>query len=157
MQGHIHKRIRKDKNGKERTLWYVVVDVGIDASGRRRQKWHGSYRTRREAEVARAKLVDDLHSGSYVTPGHTTLGEWVNDSWLPMTATRVKPTTLHSYQRNLEIHVLPTLGNKLLQQLTPTMLNTLYGALASTQGSARGGLSAKTINYIHTIVHKALD
>ena len=156
MQGHIHKRVRKDKNGKERTLWYVVVDVGIDGSGRRRQKWHGSYRTRKEAEVARAKLVDDLHSGSYVTPGHTTLGEWVNDSWLPMTATRVKPTTLHSYQRNLEIHVLPTLGNKLLQQLTPTMLTTLYGALASTQGSARGGLSAKTISYIHTIVHKAL-
>jgi integrase len=156
MQGHIHKRIRNDKNGKEHTLWYVVVDVGIDRDGRRRQKWHGGYRTRREAEVARAKLVDDLHSGSYVTPGHTTLGEWVNDSWLPMTATRVKPTTLHSYRRNLEIHVLPTLGSKLLQQLTPTMLNTLYAALASTQGSERGGLSPKTISYIHTIVHKAL-
>ncbi len=102
MQGHIHKRVRKDMSGKDRTLWYVVVDVGIDGNGRRRQKRHGSFRTRKEAEVARAKLVDDLHSGSYVTPGRTTLCEWVNESWLPMTATRVKPTTFHSYRRNLE-------------------------------------------------------
>ena len=155
MQGHIHKRVRTDKNGKERTLWYVVVDVGIPQDGRRRQKWHGSFRTRREAEVARAKLVDDLHSGSYVTPGRTTLSEWVIESWLPMTATRVKPTTLHSYRRNLEIHVLPVLGSKQLQQLTPTMLNALYANLTS-HGARPNGLSAKTISYIHTIIHKAL-
>jgi integrase len=155
MRGHIHKRVRADRAGKDRTLWYVVVDIGIDQNGRRRQKWHGSFRTRREAEVARAKLVDDLHTGGYVTPGRTTLAEWVIESWLPMTATRVKPTTLHSYRRNLEIHVLPVLGTKPLQHLTPTMLNALYATLAST-GSASGGLSAKTISYIHTIVHKAL-
>jgi integrase len=153
MQGHIHKRVRADKNGKEHTLWYVVVEVGVDPGGRRRQKWHGSFRTRREAEVARAKLVDDLHSGSYVTPGRTTLSEWVTDNWLPMTATRVKPSTLHSYRRNLEIHVLPSLGSKQLQQVTPTMLTTLYAKLAS---NGREGLSAKTISYIHTIVHKVL-
>ena len=28
MQGHIHKRVTQDKNGKETTRWYVVVDVG---------------------------------------------------------------------------------------------------------------------------------
>jgi hypothetical protein len=49
MQGHIHKRVRTDKNGKVRTLWYVIVDIGIDQEGRRQQKWHGSFRTRREA------------------------------------------------------------------------------------------------------------
>lgn len=36
------------------------------------------------------------------------------------------------------------------------MLNTLYAALASKERSERGGLSAKTISYIHTIIHKAL-
>ncbi len=102
------------------------------------------------------QLVDDRHSGSHVTPARTTLAECVNESWLPMTATRVKPTTLHSYRRNLEIHVLPTLGSNLLKQLTPTMLNTLYAVLALTQDSERTGLSAKAISYISTIVHKAL-
>jgi integrase len=155
MQGHIHKRVRTDSKGKDRTLWYVVIDLGVDETGRRRQKWHGSFRTRKEAEVARAKLVDNVHSGTYIAPDRTTLSEWVTDSWLSMTATRVKPSTLFSYRRNLEIHVLPTLGAKTLQQITPTMLNTLYAQLASDDGS-RYALSAKTISYIHTTIHKVL-
>ena len=32
MQGHIHKRVRTDSKGKERTLWYVVVDTGVNES-----------------------------------------------------------------------------------------------------------------------------
>lgn len=119
VQGHIHKRVRTDKSGKERTSWYVVVDLGVDYGGRRRQKWHGSFRTRREAEVARAKLVDELHSGTYVSPARTTLSEWTIDSWLPTIATRIKPSTLHSYRRNLEIHVLPVLGAKPLRRSHP--------------------------------------
>ena len=91
MQGHIHKRVRTDRHGKETVRWYVVVDLGFDHEGRRRQKWHGGFRTRREAEAARAKLVTDVNTGSYVVPGRTTLGEWIRDSWLPMTEPRVKP------------------------------------------------------------------
>jgi len=155
MQGHIHKRIRKDRVGKDHALWYVIVDLGVDQGGRRRQKWHGGFRTRREAEVVRAKLVDELHSGSYISPSRSTLSEWTIDSWLPTMATRIKPSTLHSYRRNLEIHVLPALGGKPLQQITPVMLNTLYANLASAT-SERDALSAKTIRYIHTIIHKAL-
>ncbi len=83
MQGHIHKRVHTAKDGKQTTRWYVVVNVGADQAGRRRQKWHGGFRTRKEAEIARAKLVDDLHTGSYVMPDRLTFGEWVRDSWLP--------------------------------------------------------------------------
>ena len=75
MQGHIHKRVHTAKNGKQTTRWYVVVDVGTDADGRRRQKWHGGFRTRKEAEIARAKLVDDLHTGSYVIPDRLTFAD----------------------------------------------------------------------------------
>lgn len=60
MRGHIHKRVRRNAAGKETVRWYVVVDVGIDAAGKRKQKWHGGFDTRREAEVQRAKIVNDL-------------------------------------------------------------------------------------------------
>jgi Arm DNA-binding domain len=43
MQGHIHKRVHTAKNGQQTTRWYVVVDVGTDVAGRRRQKWHGGF------------------------------------------------------------------------------------------------------------------
>ena len=156
MQGHIHKRVRTDRHGKETARWYVVLDLGFGDDGRRRQKWHGGFRTRREAEAARAKLVTEVNSGAYVVPGRTTLAEWVRDSWLLMTEPRVKATTFHSYKRNLELHVLPVLGQKRLQQLTPPMLTALYGRLAQ-DADGRKGLSAKTISYIHSTLHKVLS
>lgn len=155
MRGHIHKRVRKNRSGKETTLWYVVVDVGPDADGRRRQKWHGGFATRREAEVARAQIVNALYTGSYVAPDRMTLDQWVRESWLPMIESRIKPSTFDSYRQNMEVHVLPELGARALQQLTAPMLNALYGRLMA-RGGDRGPLSAKTVNYIHTIVHKAL-
>jgi integrase len=156
MQGHIHKRVRTDRHGKETTRWYVVLDLGFDEDGRRRQKWHGGFRTRREAEAARAQLVNDVNNGAYVIPGRTTLSEWIRDSWLRMTEPRVKPTTFHSYRQNLELHVIPVLGQKRLQQLTPPMLTGLYGRLAQASEERRG-LSAKTISYIHSTLHKVLS
>ncbi|MDZ4825332.1 MAG: Arm DNA-binding domain-containing protein [Actinomycetota bacterium] len=59
------------------------MDSGRDEQGRRQQKWHGSYRTRKDAEVAKAKFVSDVHNGTYVAPTTRTFAEWVRDSWLP--------------------------------------------------------------------------
>jgi integrase len=103
----------------------------------------------------KSELVTDLNTGSYVLPGRMTLGEWIRHSWLPMTEQRVKPSTFYSYKRNLELHVVPALGGKLLQQLTPPLLNGLYASLA-TGSESRKPLSAKTISYIHATVHKVL-
>lgn len=157
MRGHIHKRVRTNRGGKTTTLWYVVVDIGRDAEERRRQKWHGGFATRREAEVARAKLVNDLHTGSYVTPDRLTFSEWVRESWLPTIESQVKPSTFDSYQRNMKLHVLPAIGARSLQQLTAPMLNGLYGQLMARSGCHGRPLSAKTVRYIHTIVHKSLS
>lgn len=155
MRGHIHKRVRTSAAGKQTVRWYVVVDVGLNADGKRKQKWHGGFATRREAEVERAKLVNGLHSGSYVAPDRLTLAQWVNESWLPMIRTRIKPSTYDSYRSNTETHVLPAIGRRGLQQLTAPMLNTLYADLLSN-GGERGPLAPKTVRYIHTTIHKAL-
>ena len=155
MRGHIHKRVRINAAGKETTRWYVVVDTGIDPDGKRRQKWHGGFSTRRAAEVERARIVNDLHTGGYVAPDRLTLVAWVRESWMPMTKTRVKPSTYDSYRSNMETHVLPALGSRALQQLTAPMLNALYADLLA-RGNGRGPLAPKTVRYIHTIIHKAL-
>ena len=155
MRGHIHKRVRTNAAGKQTTRWYVVVDTGVDQDGRRKQKWHGGFGTRREAEVERAKIVNDLHTGGYVAADRLTLSGWVRESWLPMTRTRVKPSTYDSYRSNMETHVLPALGGRPLQQLTAPMLNALYADLLA-RGNGRGPLAPKTVRYVHTIIHKAL-
>lgn len=158
MQGHIRKRVHTTTSGRQTVRWYVVVDVPRGADAARRQKWHGGFGTRREAEAARAKIVHDLYQGLYVEPAAMCLAEWVEEHWLPGIRTRVKPSTFDSYRRNLQIHVLPRLGSLPLQQLTPSTLNRLYGDLM-TDGHRKkpGGLSAKTVRYIHTIIRKALS
>ncbi len=157
MQGHIRKRTHATKGGRQTVNWYVVIELPRDENGKRRQKWHGGFRTRKDAEAERAKLVHEMNTGTYVEPSAITLAEWVGQHWLPTIQTRVKPSTFDSYRRNLELHILPHLGSKQLRQVTPTMLNRLYSELL-TRGSKKtgGGLSPKTVRYIHTIVHKAL-
>jgi len=157
MQGHIRKRVHTNKAGRQTITWYVIIDLPRDAEGKRRQKWHGGSRTRREAEAARAKIVNEFNTGTYVEPNAITLAEWVTHHWLPMVEGRNKPSTFDSYRRNLALHVLPALGSRQLRRLTPAMLNRLYAdLLADGHLTKDGGLSAKTVRYIHTIVHKSL-
>jgi len=157
MQGHLRKRVHTTKDGKQTVNWYVVVDLGRDSAGKRRQKWHGAFRTRKEAEVARAKIVGDLHAGTYSEPTRMTVSEWVTEQWLSTIKSQVKPSTYDSYRRNIELHVLPRIGGRRLHEVTPPMLNAMYGdLLESGRLHGEGGLSAKTVRYIHTILHKAL-
>ena len=46
MQGHIHKRARTPRDGKTTTLGTSSSTSAVDGNGRRRQKWHGGFRTR---------------------------------------------------------------------------------------------------------------
>lgn len=157
MQGHIHKRVRRTKAGQTTTRWYVVLDVGRNQDGRRRQKWHGGFETRKEAEAARAQLVTDLHRGNYVALSGVTLEAWVEGSWLPTMRSQVKQSTWDSSSRNMRLHIIPKLGRLKLQQVTPTGLNALYSDLLdSGRRSGEGGLSPKTVRYVHSIIHKAL-
>lgn len=157
MQGHIRKRVHRTANGGQTVKWYVVIDRPRGSDVRRRQKWHGGFRTRKEAEAARAKLIHELNSGTYVSPTAMTVDEWIRQHWLPTIRSQVKPSTFDSYRRNLDLHVLPILGSRQLRSLSSTMLNSLHADLLDGGNHHRsGGLSPKSVRYIHTIIHKAL-
>jgi len=83
------------------------------------------------------------------------LREWLSDT-LPAT---VRPATLFSYEQNLERHVMPRIGDMKLKQLTGPALNRLYGQLLAPGANLRSpkrGLSPRTVQYIHTVLHRAL-
>ncbi len=86
-----------------------------------------------------------------------TLGSYVTTEWLPAMRGRLKASTLDSYRRNLELHVLPTLGSHPLDGLSARLLNSLYGQLLEDgRRNGTGGLSATTVRYIHVIIHGVL-
>ena len=158
MQGHIHKRVRTCKNGRVSTLWYVVVDVPRHADGKRRQKWHGGYRTKRAAEAIRARLIHELSTGYYVEPSTMRFDEWLWDYWMPVVETRVKPSTVHSYSAVIRNHVAPELGGVPLANLKPQMFHNLYQRLLQSGNvTTGGGLAVTSVRNVHLIIHKALS
>jgi integrase len=158
MQGHIRKRTHKTKDGRVTVNWYVVIELHRDTDGKRRQKWYGSYRTRKEAEAARIEILHQINTGTWVEPTSTTFGEWVHETWLPLVAQRLKPSAEAHYRNYLRLHILPSLGPLQFRQITPAILNQLYTHLLTEGNRKTGGpLSAKTVTNVHAIIHKALE
>ena len=136
----------------------VVVELDRDpVTGRRRQKWHSGYRTKREAERAAAEFLADLSRGTYVPKSRQTVRAYAKE-WLAAIAPTVRPSTHYSYSRNLRLHVVPRIGSAPLAAVDAGTLNQLYAALLAEgrKDHAGGGLSPRTVRYIHTIVHRAL-
>ena len=135
----------------------VVVELDRDPiTNKRRQKWHSGYRTKRDAERALSEIVASLHTGSYLEPTKQTLSDFTHE-WLAAIKPTIRPSTHYSYSRNLQLHVLPQLGSVQLRRIDAGMLNTLYASLLAEgrKNYAGGGLSPRSVRYIHTIMHRA--
>ena len=112
--------------------WYVKIELDPDpATGRRRQKWHSGYRTRREAERARVDLLSKLDRGEYVEPTHQTVADYLAD-WLRAIEPTVRPSTFDSYSRNVRNHVVAHIGNVRLTKVDAGVLNGLYALLLAS-------------------------
>ncbi len=135
----------------------VVVELDRDpVTNKRRQKWHSGYRTKRDAERALAELLADVSRGTYVPKSRQTVREYAEE-WLAAMKPTVRPATHYSYSRNLRLHVVPVIGSAPLAAVDAGTLNQMYAALLADgrKDHARGGLSPRTVRYIHTIVHRA--
>ena len=151
MRGHIAKKGNR---------YYAVVYEGINpATGKPVHRWHRAGETRRAAERVLADLVKRMHDGDYRAPDKITLGDYLLDRWLPSKRTRVKPSTASSYERNIELHIIPHIGRIPLQRLQPEELDELYVRLLhdGKRNGAGGGLSPKTVRNVHATIQSALS
>ena len=147
MRGHIRRRGNK---------WALVVDVGRDESGRRRQQWRSGFATKREAERALAETIQRLGTGGYVEPSKVTVAAFLEE-WLASARASVRPSTHATYTTLCRTHVAPAVGTMPLQQLSGSRLNKLYGDLLEAgRRDGKGGLSIRTVRHVHTTIHTAL-
>src|SRR4029453_11268020 len=123
MKGHIRKR------GKG--SWAIVFDLGRDATGKRRQKWHSVKGTRKEAEGELTRLLNEIRVGGYVEPSRMTLSDYLM-RWLQDYArTRVAPKTYERYKQIVEQSLVPALGQCSLSTLRPLHIQAFYAASLS--------------------------
>src|SRR4051794_30779778 len=96
---------------KKGDRWYVKIELDPDpATGRRHQKWHSGFTTRREAERARVDLLSKFDRGEYVEPSQQTVAEFFA-GWLKAIEPTVQASTFDSYSRNVHNHVVAYIGS----------------------------------------------
>lgn len=107
-------------------------------------------RTRSEVAEKLAKALVGRDSGLTFDAGNLTLRDylarWLDDS----VRGSVKPITFESYERLVRVHIAPQLGRVKLKNLSPAHLQGFY------RDRLDAGLSPRTVQYLHVVLHRAL-
>ncbi|MCB0951168.1 MAG: site-specific integrase [Microthrixaceae bacterium] len=160
MRGYVTKKGKK---------YYAVIYDGIDpATGKEKRRWVAAGSRRDDADKLVTELTKRSHRGETVVSEKLTLGQYLTTRWLPVQETRLRASTYDSYRRNIDLHVIPALGERLLDRLTAEDIDLFYASLLKN-GSKRTsktpdgeqaepkGLAPKTVHNIHVMLNKALS
>jgi len=148
-EGSIFKR----SDGK----WCGVVTNGRDNEGHlKRQYYYG--RTRQEVADKILTVQNEIKTGTFIEPTKIKVGEWL-DLWLQeYMRPSLRLTTYSSYEDTIRSHIKPTLSDIMLRELRPEHLQKLYNEKYKRgRVDGKGGLSARSVRYIHVIIHESLE
>jgi Site-specific recombinase XerD len=136
---------------KRGNSYRVKISLGKDSvSGKYLSHYETVKGNKKAAEKRLNELIHQFDSGTFVKPGKATLYEylqsWLNDYCKP----NLSPRTVELYSYISTKHIITALGNIPIVELKPQHLQHLY---ADKQSS---GLSNRTVQIIHVVLHKAL-
>lgn len=78
--------------------------------------------------------------------------------WLSVNSMKVKPSTFAGYKTTLDLHILPSLGNKAIQRMTAMEVNCFAKEkMVNGRIDGKGGLSPKTVRDMLSIIKSIFD
>jgi integrase len=128
---------------------YWVGQYGVEtATGRKTRYIYGKRREEVRGKLTKAIAARD---GGFVLDAEgMSVGEylirWLSDS----VRGSVRASTHASYERQVARYVIPAFGRVKLEKLTPAHVQHLYREMQDR------GLSARTVQYTHAVLHRAL-
>lgn len=146
--------IFKDKKGK----WRASITIGKDPStGNQKKQWFYG-KSEKEVRDKKLKALYQLQNGDYIEPSKLNLEQWLNIWLWDYKKLKLQSTTFESYEYIIRTHILPSLGKKQLVKLKSEELQKLYNnALQTGRLDGKGGLSSRTVRYIHIIIRQSLS
>src|SRR5574338_1646127 len=123
-------------------LWIARVDAGWTPQGTRR-RLTASSKSKAEALRKLKELQRRVAAGSIAPTASTrlTVKAW-SETWLPLHATHVRPTTATTDAGAVHKWIVPTIGHRRLADLTPADLRALRDAIVSAGRSTTTALHA---------------
>src|SRR5215210_2037499 len=107
-------------------------------------------KTRQVAAEKLIKAMAQRDSGLAFEAGKLTVAEYMN-KWLTESGrNRLRPKTYKDYAGLTRVHIAPALGHIKLKNLTPLHVQQFYSAKLNS------GLSKRTVEYLHSVLHAAL-
>jgi integrase len=141
--------------GPQGHRWYAVIYEGHDpVTGRERRRWHAAGTVRADAERLAARLAGEL-DGRNDAVRSMTFGVYLTTRGFPVKRVVLADSTYDGYRRNVERHVLPTLGSIALRRLRPDHLEGLHERLLHPRDGT-AGLAPKTVYEVHLVIRGAL-
>ncbi len=148
MKGHITKR--------SPGTWSIVIELGRDNNGKRKQQWSTVNGTKKEAETEMRRIITSIENGDYIEPSKLTVGKYL-ERWLE----QIKPTiTTKTYIRYESIcikHLVPALGNHKIKRLAGLHIESYY-TKARKEGriDGKGRLAERTLLHHHRVLSEAM-
>jgi integrase len=118
------------------------------AAGTKRKALYG--KTRQEVAEKLTRAMADRDDGFVFDADNLKVGEYLERWLVDSVLDTVRPSTYERYEQLVRIHLRPALGGMKLKNLTPVHVRGLY------REKLEAGLSARTVQYIHVTLHKAL-
>jgi integrase len=156
MRGHIRRR--------SSSSWELKIDLGRGPDGKRRTVYRTVRGSKRDAQAELARSLAAQATGVPVEPNKLTVAVYLRERlahWQAVSS--ISPKTAQGYQQLIDQHIIPHLGNQLLQQLTPRHVEAWHATLLTAgrrdrRGRLKGqvGVSARTVGHAHRVLGKAL-
>jgi len=129
-------------------MWCATVELPPLDGKRRRKTLVAKTKADILGKLARTKT--ELERSGDIPTASQTLETWLT-YWLDkVAAKRVRPSTLYTYRRQLEVQVIPVLGKTRLDKLTSAHIRRLHDHMADQ------GLSSTYALTTHRLLSKAL-
>lgn len=136
----------RTRNGK----YSVVVELERDPiTGKRKQKYIGTYTSITKAKKILAKVKNDCYNDTFIAPEKTLFKDYLT-IWIDNHSMNLEATTLYGYKHIIDHHIIPTIGHIELQKLNPLHIQKYYNLKSKS-------LSGKTLLQHHRIMRKAMD
>lgn len=91
-----------------------------------------------------------VNKGTFIEAKDITLSAFL-EKYMAQQETKLRPKTINSYQSLITNHIVPELGAIKLSQLRPDLIQNFYTLKVNS------GLSKRTVQYMHAVLHKALE
>lgn len=140
-RGSILKRCGHPKSAwsKCRHSWSVVVDLGLDEEGKRRQVWR-TVPAGEDPERELTRLLRQHDQGRLASEARPmTVGEYLDGEWLPHMRTRIRESTWTRYAQLVRAEIAPVIGSVRLGRLRPVDVQRVVDSMVGK------GLAARTV------------